>query len=55
MDLVEQFQIPAEAAGVHLTTPRSEIVHCDVDRTQMERAVTNLLSNALKYTAAEGR
>ena len=53
-DLVEQFQIPAEVHGVKLTQNCSGRVLCEVDRTQMERVVTNLLSNAMKYTAAGG-
>jgi signal transduction histidine kinase len=53
-DLVDQFQIPAEAANLTLTHTTKEPVLCEVDRTQIERVVTNLLSNAIKYTPAGG-
>lgn len=53
-DVVEQFGIPAEAAGVRLST--SLPFHCEVtaDRVQIERMVANLLSNAVKYTPSGG-
>jgi heavy metal sensor kinase len=58
-DLVDQFQIPAEAEGVKLIQTNFELalyepVLCEVDRTQIERLVTNLLSNAIKYTPKGG-
>lgn len=53
-DLVDQFQIPAEAHDVTLTHTQSEPVLCEVDRTQIERVITNLLSNAIKYTPSGG-
>ena len=54
-DLVDQFQIPAEAHNVKLTeTHTEEPVLCEADRTQIERVVTNLLSNAIKYTPEGG-
>lgn len=53
-DLVEQFQIPAEAAGVHLTAGLAAECYADVDRVQIERMVTNLLSNAIKFTQEKG-
>ena len=53
-DLVDQFQIPAEAEGVKLSETHREPVRCEVDRTQIERLITNLLSNAIKYTAKGG-
>ena len=54
-DLADQFQIPAEACGVRLEyVPSAAPVCGEADRTQLERVITNLLSNALKYTPAEG-
>lgn len=53
-DLVEQFQIPAEANDLRLTQIGKGPVFCEADRTQMERVVTNLLSNAIKYTPSGG-
>jgi signal transduction histidine kinase len=53
-DIVDQFQIPAEASSLHLLHTTTQPVPCEVDRTQIERVVTNLLSNAIKYTPAGG-
>lgn len=51
--VAEQFQFPAEAEGIHLET---ELEDCTVvgDRVQLQRMISNLLSNALKYTARQG-
>jgi signal transduction histidine kinase len=49
-DLVEQFQIPAEAEGVRLVAEAPRECPAEVDRVQIERMLTNLLSNAVKFT-----
>jgi heavy metal sensor kinase len=53
-DVVEEFQIPAEADNLTLKCTTAVPVFCEVDRTQMERVITNLLSNAIKYTPSGG-
>jgi heavy metal sensor kinase len=54
-DVVDQFQIPAEGAGVQLKYVRN-IAHCagEFDRVQIDRMLSNLLSNAVKFTPSGG-
>jgi heavy metal sensor kinase len=54
-DVVDQFQIPAEGAHVHLSVTET-VPNCviDVDRVQVERMLSNLLSNAVKFTRPGG-
>jgi signal transduction histidine kinase len=54
-EVTEQFQIPAEAAGIALTAELAERCTLEGDRVQIERMITNLLSNAIKFTPAGGR
>ncbi|HTS31707.1 MAG TPA: heavy metal sensor histidine kinase [Bryobacteraceae bacterium] len=53
-DLVEQFQIPAEEARVSLAADLPPECEVEADRVQIERMITNLLSNALKFTPKGG-
>ena len=53
-DVVDQFQIPAEAAGLRLSATTPASCKAYVDRVQIERMITNLLSNALKFTPERG-
>jgi heavy metal sensor kinase len=53
-DLVDQHQIPAEAQGVRLSAELPEPCRIYADRIQIERMLSNLLGNAIKYTPAGG-
>ena len=53
-DVLEQFRILAEEAGVALVVELPPGCEAEVDRTQFERLVSNLLSNAIKYTPSGG-
>jgi heavy metal sensor kinase len=55
LDVVDQFQIPAEAARVRLEADLPEECQIQGDRIQIERLVSNLLSNSVKYTPEGGR
>lgn len=56
-DIAEQFQIPAEEEKIQLTTDLTRGSDCLIrgDRTQIGRLVTNLMSNAVKYTRSGGK
>jgi len=53
-EILEQFQIPAEEAGVRLVTDLPPGCEVEVDPVQFDRLVSNLVSNAVSYTPAGG-
>jgi signal transduction histidine kinase len=54
IDIVDQFGIPAESANVELRRHVTAGVFAEVDQIQIGRLVSNLVSNALKYTRPGG-
>lgn len=54
LEVVDQFQIPAQEKKIRLTAQTAPGSTIRADRTQIERLLANLLSNALKYTPAGG-
>ena len=54
LDIVEQFQIPAQEKDIRLTASAAQACVVPADRVQIERLISNLLSNAVKYTPAGG-
>jgi heavy metal sensor kinase len=53
-DVVDQFQIPYEEARIRLTADLPGEVPVEVDRIQIERMISNLVSNAMKFTPPGG-
>jgi heavy metal sensor kinase len=53
-DIVDQFQIVADAEGVRLKSALEPEACVHADRIQIERMVSNLLSNAVKFTPPGG-
>ena len=54
LDVVDQFQIPAQEKGIALSAEAAPGCMIHADRVQIERLLSNLLSNAIKYTQAGG-
>lgn len=54
LEVVDQFQIPAQEKKIRLTAQAAPGSSIHADRTQIERLLANLLSNAVKYTPVGG-
>ncbi|UPT65110.1 MAG: heavy metal sensor histidine kinase [Hyphomonadaceae bacterium JAD_PAG50586_4] len=50
----ELYRISASEAGVRLTVERGDSVAVSADRSLLQRAITNLVSNAISHTPAGG-
>jgi signal transduction histidine kinase len=53
-DVVDQFQIPAEEKKLNLKVHSAPDLMIQADRIQIERLLSNLISNAVKYTPEGG-
>ena len=53
-DIIDQFQIPAEEARIRLMANLPAECAVEVDRVQIERMISNLISNAVKFTPPGG-
>jgi heavy metal sensor kinase len=53
-DMVDQFQIPAEEKNLKLKVHSAPDLVIHADRVQIERLISNLMSNAVKYTPDGG-
>jgi signal transduction histidine kinase len=53
-EIIDQFQIPAEEAQIRLVADLPPACYAEVDRVQIERMISNLISNAVKFTPAGG-
>ena len=54
-DLMDQFYLPAESGKITLTVTLPAQCVAEIDRIQFERLLSNLVSNAIKYTPEGGR
>jgi heavy metal sensor kinase len=54
-NVVEQFQIPADEKDIALSSDLARDIVISADHTQIERLISNLVSNAIKYTPAGGK
>ncbi len=53
--VVDQFDVPAELEGIELGAELNHHVTVQGDKTQLDRLVSNLLANAMKYTGKGGK
>jgi heavy metal sensor kinase len=53
-DIIDQFQIPAEEAQIRLIADLPGVCRAEVDKVQIERMISNLISNAVKFTPPGG-
>jgi signal transduction histidine kinase len=52
--VIELFRAEAEEKGIHLSLETSEVVNAHLDPQRTEQVVSNLVSNALRYTPEGG-
>ncbi len=54
LDACELFRPTANEKGVNIITILPDKLHCQGDSNKLQRLVTNLLENSIKYTESEG-